>query len=213
MVESKLYSSCLSQNRSPQPRAPQKSGNRKGRPYLPESFLDIPPKDRARRETEDHRTHDLINVRGGLGAGWQLVIKFPHHEVISVFIRGMVRLIKHEQADIAPKQDVAMAKRIEEHVGRAHDDAVLDQHTKPELPVLPLVRLVLARNEPDRDGDTCLDDFLLLPRECDGRCEEPGDLSGRVGISDGSTARETTRAAHTLRDSRSISCFKRRTAM
>jgi hypothetical protein len=129
-----------------------------------------------------------------------------------MFVSSMVRLIKHEQADIATKQDVAMTERVEEHVGRAHDDAVLNQHTKPELPILPLVRLVLARNEPDRDGDTRLDDFLLLPRERDGWRDEPGDLSGRVGIGNGSAARETTRT-QTLGDSRSISCFKRRTAM
>ena len=199
-----------------QRQTPQKSGNIKGRLYLPESFLGIPSKDRARGQTEDHRTHDFINVRGGLGAelgaAWKLVIEFPHHEIIRMFIHGMVRFVEHEQADIASKQDVAMAERVEEHVGRAHYDAVLNQHTQPELPILPLVRLVLARNEPDRDGDTRLDDFLLLPRERDGRRDEPGDLSGRVGIGDGNAARETTRT-HTLDDLRSISCFRRRTAI
>ena len=99
-----------------------------------------------------------------------------------MFVRSVVRLIEHEQANVAPKLDVAMAECVEEHVWRAHNDATSFQHAKPQLPVLPLVRFVLARNEPDRDGDICLDDVFLLPRKRDSRCKEPGDLNwGREG--------------------------------
>lgn len=96
-----------------------------------------------------------------------------------MFVRSVVCLIEHEQANVAPKLDVAMAECVEEYVGRAHDDATRRfQHAKPHLPVLPLVRFVLARNQPNRDGDVHLDDVFLLPRKRHSRCKEPGDLNG-----------------------------------
>ena len=49
-------------------------------------------KDWTRGETEDHRTH----------TGWQLDVKLAHDEVIRVLIGSMVRLVKHEQPNVAP---------------------------------------------------------------------------------------------------------------
>ena len=100
-----------------------------------------------------------------------------------MFVRSVVRLIEHEQANIAPKLDVAMAECVEEHVRRAHDDAMRFQHINPQRLLLPLVRFALARNEPDRDVDVCPDDVFLLARKCDSRCKEPGDLNWG-GVSD-----------------------------
>ena len=96
-----------------------------------------------------------------------------------MFVRSVVCLVEDEQANVAPKLDVAMAECVEEYVGRADDDATRWlQHAKPHLPVLPLVWFVLARNQPNRDGDVHLDDIFLLPRKRDSRCKEPGDLNG-----------------------------------
>ena len=131
-----------------------------------------------------------------------------------MFVCSVVRLVKHEQADVATKLDVAMAERVKEHVGRAHDDAVLNEHPDPQLPVFPLVRLVCAGNEPDSDGNVRCDDGLLLPRKCDGRCEEPGDLSREKWVGHWYAGQAYSYArAHTLRDLCSVSCFIRRTAM
>jgi hypothetical protein len=52
------------------------------------------------------------------------------------------------------------------------------QHAAPQLPILPLVRFVRARNESDGHGEVGRNDCLLLVRERDCRCEEPGDLRG-----------------------------------
>ena len=98
-----------------------------------------------------------------------------------MFVRSVVRLIEYEQANVQPKLDVSMAECIEEHIGRAHDDATRFQHAKPQCPVLPLIRFVFARNEPNRDVNVCLDDVFLLPRKRDSRCKEPGDLNGGGG--------------------------------
>jgi len=62
--------------------------------HLPESRLSIATKDRTCRESKDHRTHGLIYVTGY--AAWQDIVKFPHQDVIRVFIRSMVGLIEHE---------------------------------------------------------------------------------------------------------------------
>jgi hypothetical protein len=104
-----------------------------------------------------------------------------------MLVRSMVRLVEHEQADVAPEVDVAVAECIEEHVGRADDDAVRVKHAMPQLPVSPLVRFVCAGNEANGDGEVSRDDCLLLPRERDCRCEEPGDLRSwiDVHVSDG----------------------------
>lgn len=78
------------------------------------------------------------------GAGRQFIVEFPHHEVIRMLVRSVMRLVEHKQADIAPKVDVAMAEPVQEHVGRGDDDAVSVQHATPQLRVLPPIRLVRA---------------------------------------------------------------------
>lgn len=75
-----------------------------------------------------------------------------------MLISSMVRLVEHEQTNIVAEVYVSMAKRVKEHVVRANDDAVRVQYTTPQRPVLPLVRLVRARDEPDRDGKMSCDD-------------------------------------------------------
>jgi hypothetical protein len=72
-----------------------------------------------------------------------------------------------------------MAERVEEDAVSADNDAMRFQHATPQLPILPPVRFVRARNESDGDGEKVRNDCLLLPRKRDCRCEEPGDL-GRV---------------------------------
>jgi hypothetical protein len=61
---------------------------------LPECSLGITTKDRTRCESKDHRTRDLIYVTGY--EAWQGIVKFPHQEVIRVFVRSMVCLIEHK---------------------------------------------------------------------------------------------------------------------
>ena len=56
-----------------------------------------------------------------------------------------------------------MTERIEENTGRADNDAVRVQYATPQLPILPLVWLVRARDESDGDGEMGCDDCLLLP--------------------------------------------------
>ena len=73
-----------------------------------------------------------------------------------------------------------MAERAEEDVGRGDDDAMRVQHSAPQLPIHPLVRLVCARNESDGDGEVGRNGILLLPHERDCRREEPEDLGGWV---------------------------------
>jgi hypothetical protein len=73
-----------------------------------------------------------------------------------------------------------MTERVEEDVVRADDDTMRVQHSAPQLPIPPLVRFVRARNESDGDGEVGCNGCLLLPRECDCRCEEPGGLGGWV---------------------------------
>jgi hypothetical protein len=111
-----------------------------------------------------------------------------------------------------------MAEGVEEDVMRADDDTMRVQHSAPQFSIPPLVWFVRARNESDGDGEVGRNGFLLLPCERDCRCEEPGDLCG--WISDAYELAVTLACgehcgneAHTLRDSRSISCFIRRTAM
>jgi len=93
MVESKLTSSCLSQKNRPQQYEPPKT-KRKCLLYLPERPLGIATKDRTRCESKDHRTRGLIFVTRY--AAWQGTVKFPHQDVIRVFVRSMVCLIKHK---------------------------------------------------------------------------------------------------------------------
>ena len=93
MMESKLCSSCLSQKKKPQQHEPPKTERGKSLLYLPECFLSIATKDWTRRESQDHRTRGLIY---GSGLAWQGIVKFPHQEVIRVFVRCMVCLIEHK---------------------------------------------------------------------------------------------------------------------
>jgi hypothetical protein len=93
MVESKLRSSCLFQKISPQPQVILKR-NGKRLLYLPEISLSVTTKNRTRRESKDHGTHGLLYVTWY--AGWKFIVKFPHHEIIIVFVRGMVSLIEHK---------------------------------------------------------------------------------------------------------------------
>ena len=151
---------------------------------------------------------------------WQGIVKFPHQEVIRVFVRSVVCFIEHKEADIGPKVDVAMAERVEEDVMRADDDTVRVQHLAPKFTIPPLVRFIRARNESDGDGEVGRDGCLLLPRERDCWREEPGDLGGWVNQRWVDSPRHWhagnivySNGAHTLRDSRSISCFIRRMAM
>jgi hypothetical protein len=69
-----------------------------------------------------------------------------------------------------------MAERVEEDAVCTDDDAMGFQYAAPQLPILPLVRFVRARNESDRDGEVGRDDCLLLARERDCRRKKPGDL-------------------------------------
>jgi hypothetical protein len=103
---------------------------------------------------------------------------------------------------------------------RADDDAMRVQHSAPQLRISPLVRFVRARNESDGDREVGRNDCLLLLRERDCRREEPGDLGGRVIEQCVVSSRHwhvgniaCSNGVHTLRDSCSISCFIRRTAM
>ena len=125
-------------------------------------------------------------------------------------VRSVMRLIKDQQANVAPKVDVAMAERVEEHVRSADDDSVRVQNAAPQFWVLPLIRLICARNKANGNGDVSGDDCLLLPCECDCWGDEPGDLS-RVGDTNYSLGH--TAHTHTLRDSLSVSRFIRKTAM
>jgi hypothetical protein len=71
-----------------------KNKKRKYLLYSPKCSLGIATKDRTRCESKDHRTHGLIYVIRY--SEWQGIIKFPHQEVIRVFVRGMVCLIEHK---------------------------------------------------------------------------------------------------------------------
>ena len=56
-----------------------------------------------------------------------------------------------------------MAERIEKNTVRADNDAVRVQYATPQLPILPLVGFLRARDESDGDGEIGCDDCLLLP--------------------------------------------------
>lgn len=119
-----------------------------------------------------------------------------------------------------------MTERVEEDTVRADDDAVGFQHAAPQLPILPLVWFVRARNESNGDGEVGRDDCPLLLRERDCRGEEPGDLCWVMMSNLAMHGKLATQASEeycdevghseevlTLGDSRSISCFILRIAM
>jgi len=209
MAASRLRSSCLPKKDQRFSHVSYQRGNKKCWLYLPEGSLRMATKDRTRCESENDRTRDLVDGAKGAGAGGQFIVKFPHQDVIRMLVRSMVRLVEYKQADVAAEADVAVAECIEEHVGRADDDAVRVEHAMPQLPVSPLVRFVCAGNEADGDGEVSRDDCLLLPRERDCRCEEPGDLR----CARERQTRNRKRKRHTLGESRSVSRFIRRTAI
>jgi hypothetical protein len=73
-----------------------------------------------------------------------------------------------------------MAEGVEEDVGRGDDDTMRIQHSKPQLPIPPLIRFVRTRNESDGDREVGRNGCVLLPCERDCGREEPGDLGGWV---------------------------------
>jgi hypothetical protein len=69
--------------------------------------------------------------------------------------------------------DVAVSERVEEHIGRPDDDAVVAKDPVPKVMVFPLLWFLCARDEPNGDMNAFLDDSLLLLCQCDHWHKEP----------------------------------------